>query len=65
MRGLLEPPVEYEVLLLPPGLAGEPIEPPRGSWVVERVEPPEQRCATARDPEGGPARVAATSRWRA
>ncbi len=37
-RGVLEPSVEYEVFLLPPGSVSEPIETPRGYWIVKRVE---------------------------
>lgn len=37
-RGVLEPSVEYEVFLLPPGSVSEPIETPRGYWIVKRIE---------------------------
>lgn len=37
-RGVLEPSVEYEVFLLPPGSVSDPIETPRGFWVVKRIE---------------------------
>lgn len=37
-RGVLEPSVEYDVFLLPPGSVSDPIETPRGFWVVKRIE---------------------------
>lgn len=37
-RGVLEPSVEYDVFLLPPGSVSEPIETPRGYWIVKRIE---------------------------
>ncbi|MCC6645102.1 MAG: peptidyl-prolyl cis-trans isomerase [Polyangiaceae bacterium] len=37
-QGVLEPSIEYEVFLLPPGAVSDPIETPRGYWVVKRVE---------------------------
>jgi hypothetical protein len=37
-RGILEPNVEYALFTLPVGEVSEPLETPRGYWVVKRLE---------------------------
>ena len=37
-RGVLEPAVEYALFLLPRGAVSEPIDTPRGFWIVRRIE---------------------------
>jgi putative polyhydroxyalkanoate system protein len=45
-RGILEPALESELFLLPPGGVAGPLDTPRGYWVMRRIELPEQ-CRTA------------------
>jgi parvulin-like peptidyl-prolyl isomerase len=37
-RGVLEPAVEYALFMLPRGSVSEPIDTPRGFWIVRRIE---------------------------
>lgn len=37
-RGVLEPAVEYALFMLPRGNVSEPIDTPRGFWIVRRIE---------------------------
>jgi len=37
-RGVLEPSVEYALFMLPRGGVSEPIDTPRGFWIVRRIE---------------------------
>ena len=37
-RGVLEPAVEYVLFMLPRGGVSEPIDTPRGYWIVRRIE---------------------------
>lgn len=37
-RGVLEPAVEYALFMLPRGAVSEPIDTPRGFWIVRRIE---------------------------
>jgi hypothetical protein len=37
-RGVLEPAVEYALFMLPRGGVSEPIDTPRGFWIVRRIE---------------------------
>jgi hypothetical protein len=37
-RGVLEPAVEYALFMLPKGGVSEPIDTPRGFWIVRRIE---------------------------
>jgi hypothetical protein len=37
-RGVLEPSVEYALFMLPRGSVSEPIDTPRGFWIVRRIE---------------------------
>jgi len=37
-RGVLEPAVEYTLFMLPRGNVSEPIDTPRGYWIVRRIE---------------------------
>ena len=37
-RGVLEPSVEYALFMLPRGSVSEPIDTPRGFWIVKRIE---------------------------
>jgi hypothetical protein len=37
-RGVLEPAVEYALFMLPRGSVSEPIDTPRGFWIVRRID---------------------------
>ena len=37
-RGVLEPAVEYAIFTLPVGSVSDPLETPRGYWIVKRTE---------------------------
>jgi parvulin-like peptidyl-prolyl isomerase len=37
-RGVLEAPVEYALFTLKPGEVSDPIDTPRGFWIVRRIE---------------------------
>ncbi len=37
-RGVLEPAVEYALFMLPKGGVSDPIDTPRGFWIVRRIE---------------------------
>jgi parvulin-like peptidyl-prolyl isomerase len=37
-RGVLEPTVEYALFTLKPGDVSDPIDTPRGFWIVRRIE---------------------------
>jgi len=37
-RGVLEPAVEYALFMLPRGGVSEPIDTPRGFWIVRRID---------------------------
>ena len=37
-RGVLEPAVEYALFMLPRGSVSDPIDTPRGFWIVRRIE---------------------------
>jgi parvulin-like peptidyl-prolyl isomerase len=37
-RGVLEPAAEYALFTLSPGAVSDPVETPRGFWIVKRIE---------------------------
>jgi len=37
-RGVLEPPAEFALFTLSPGSVSDPIDTPRGFWIVKRIE---------------------------
>jgi len=37
-RGVLEPPAEYALFTLSPGAVSDPVDTPRGFWIVKRIE---------------------------